>query len=234
MRAMQIPEAAPSFAGLGQAGFGAAIFDMDGLLIDSEPFWKRAERESFAEVGIDITAEMSRVTAPMTTAQVAAHWYAHRPWQGPSQRELESRVVARVAALVSAHGQALPGVRETLSACRALGWRVALASNSPLSLCHHTLDALGLRPAFDAIVSAEQVVRGKPEPDIYHFAAQRLGVPAGRCLVFEDSVSGTHAARQAGMTVIAVPSEDQCFDGAQPAPNWVVPTLVALHGAAGR
>ncbi|MDP1282560.1 hypothetical protein Q6300_29010, partial [Klebsiella pneumoniae] len=78
---------------------------------------------------IDITAEMSRVTAPMTTAQVAAHWYAHRPWQGPSQRELESRVVARVAALVSAHGQALPGVRETLGACRALGWRVALASN---------------------------------------------------------------------------------------------------------
>ena len=116
----------------------------------------------------------------------------------------------------------------------ALGWRVALASNSPLSLCHHTLDALGLRPAFDTIVSAEQVVRGKPAPDIYHFAAQRLGVPAGRCLVFEDSVTGTHAARQAGMTVIAVPSEDQCFDGAQPVPHWVVPTLVALHGAAGQ
>ena len=156
------------------------------------------------------------------------------PGRGPASAIWRAAWSRAVAALVSAHGQALPGVRETLSACRALGWRVALASNSPLSLCHHTLDALGLRPAFDAIVSAEQVVRGKPAPDIYHFAAQRLGVPAGRCLVFEDSVTGTHAARQAGMTVIAVPSEDQCFDGAQPAPHWVVPTLVALHGAAGR
>jgi sugar-phosphatase len=191
-----------------------------------EPFWKRAERESFAEVGIDI-AEMSRVTAPMTTAQVAAHWYAHRPWQGPASASWRARGRAR-----GGPGQrawtGLP-VRETWAP--AAPWaRVALASNSPLSLCHP--GSLGLQPAFDAIVSAEQVVRGKPAPDIY-FAAQRLGVPAGRCLVF-GTRSGTHAARQAGMTVIAVPSEDQCFDGAQPAPRWVVPTLVALHGAAGR
>jgi sugar-phosphatase len=96
------------------------------------------------------------------------------------------------------------------------------------------MEVLGLRPAFDAIVSAEQVARGKPAPDIYHFAAQCLGVAAGRCLVFEDSVTGARAARQAGMTVIAVPSEDQCFDGAQPAAHWVVPTLAALHGARDR
>lgn len=231
MRAMQSMPVALSLDSLGRERFDAAIFDMDGLLIDSEPFWKRAERESFAEVGIAISDEMSRITAPMTTAEVAAHWFGHRPWQGPSQRELEERVIARVAALVSAQGRALPGVRETLQACRALGWRTALASNSPLSLCHHTLEALGLRPAFDAIVSAEQVARGKPAPDIYHFAARQLQVAAARCLVFEDSVSGTRAARQAGMSVIAVPSEDQVFEGAQPVPHWVLPSLAALHGA---
>lgn len=229
MRAMQSPAAIPSLVGLGCERFDAAIFDMDGLLIDSEPFWKRAERESFAEVGIAITEDMSRITAPMTTAEVAAHWFGHRPWQGPSQRDLEQRVIDRVAALVSAHGQALPGVHETLRACRAMGWRIALASNSPLSLCHHTLDALGLRQHFDAIVSAEQVARGKPAPDIYRFAAQRLRVAAARCLVFEDSVPGTRAARQAGMAVIAVPSQDQSFEGAQPAPHWLVPSLAALH-----
>lgn len=232
MGAMPSPDTAPLLSALDPGRFDAAIFDMDGLLIDSEPFWKRAERECFAEVGVAISDEMSRVTAPMTTAEVAAHWFGHRPWQGASQRELEDRVIARVADLVSAHGQALPGVHETLQACRAMGWRIALASNSPLSLCHHTLDTLGLRPQFDAIVSAEQVARGKPAPDIYHCAAQRLQVQAARCLVFEDSVPGTRAARLAGMSVIAVPSQDQDFEGAQPAPHWVVPSLAALHAQA--
>ncbi|MDR0226621.1 MAG: hexitol phosphatase HxpB [Burkholderiaceae bacterium] len=224
---MQCPDAASWIAGLGRDRFDAAIFDMDGLLIDSEPFWQRAEREAFAEVGIAITQDMSRVTAPMTTAQVAAHWFGHRPWRGPSQREMEQRVIGRVAALVTAHGRALPGARETLQACRALGWRVALASNSPLSLCHHTLQALGLRTAFDAIVSADQVECGKPAPDIYHFAARQLQADEARCLVFEDSVPGVRAARLAGMTVIAVPSQDQVFDGGQPAPHWVLPSLSA-------
>src|SRR6185295_8376466 len=90
--------------------FDAVIFDMDGLLIDSEPFWKRAEREAFAEVGIHVTDEMSKVTAPMTTAEVAAHWYAFRPWQGRSTRDLEQSVVSRVRELVNAYGNALPGV----------------------------------------------------------------------------------------------------------------------------
>lgn len=232
MRAMQSPHAAPLLRSLDPGLFDAAIFDMDGLLIDSEPFWKRAERECFAEVGIAVTDAMSHVTAPMTTAEAAAHWFGHRPWQGPSQRELEERVIARVAALVSAHGQALPGVRETLQACRAMGWRIALASNSPLSLCHHTLDTLGLWPQFDAIVSADEVVRGKPAPDIYHCAARRLQADAVRCLVFEDSVPGTRAARLAGMSVIAVPSQDQAFEGVQPAPHWLVPSLAALHPVA--
>src|SRR4051812_40953098 len=147
--------------------FDAAIFDMDGLLIDSEPFWKRAEREAFAEVGIQVTEEMSRVTASMTTAEVAAHWYAFRPWTGRTTRDLEQSVVSRVRALVDEQGDVLPGVLETLESSRARGWRTALASNSPLSLCEHILGVLELRGAFDAVVSAEQVTRGKPAPDIY-------------------------------------------------------------------
>jgi HAD superfamily hydrolase (TIGR01509 family) len=205
--------------------FNAAIFDMDGLLIDSEPFWKLAERESFAEVGIHITEEMSKVTAPMTTAEVAAHWYAFRPWEGRSTGDLEHAVTSKVRDLINKHGNALPGVRETLESARLRGWRIALASNSPLSLCEHVLAVLDLSGAFDVIVSAEQVARGKPSPDIYLEAARRLGVPPTCCLAFEDSASGVCAAFEAGMTVVAVPSTGQTFECNSHIPHAIFPSL---------
>jgi mannitol-1-/sugar-/sorbitol-6-/2-deoxyglucose-6-phosphatase len=209
--------------------FNAAIFDMDGLLIDSEPFWKLAERESFAEVGIHITEEMSKVTAPMTTAEVAEHWYAFRPWEGRSTRELELSVMSRVRDLIDEHGDALPGARETLRSSRSRGWRIALASNAPLSVCEHVLSALDLRGAFDAVVSAEQVARGKPSPDIYVEAAHRLSVPPVRCLAFEDSASGVRAAIDAGMTVVAVPSAGQTFESTSHVPHAMFPSLSVFH-----
>src|ERR1044071_3328210 len=159
----------------------AAVFDMDGLLIDSEPFWKRAERESFAEVGIHITDEMSAITASMTTAEVAAYWYAFRPWEGPSERDLENAVISRVKALIGGQGALLPGVRDTLHSCRSRGWRTALASNSPLSICEHALAELDLQHTFDFILSADQVARGKASPDLYLEAARRLGTSPARC-----------------------------------------------------
>jgi HAD superfamily hydrolase (TIGR01509 family) len=205
--------------------FAAVIFDMDGLLIDSEPFWKRAERECFAEVGINITEEMSKVTAPMTTAEVAAYWYAYRPWAGRSSLDLERAVISRVRDLIDSEADALPGVRDTLRACRSHGWRTGLASNSPLALCNHVVGALRLHGAFDVILAADQVARGKPAPDIYLETARRMGIPPARCLVFEDSTSGVRAAREAGMTVVAIPSPGQTFDSVSHAPHAVFPTL---------
>ena len=206
--------------------FRAAIFDMDGLLIDSEPYWRRAEREVFGSVGIEIDAAMSAVTAPMTTREVAEHWYAYRPWTGKSIADMEAAVVARVGALTTEAGAALPGVPELLEFCAQLDWRVALASNSPALLCEHVLRTLGIAGAFAAVVSADEVERGKPDPAIYLHAAQRLGVAPGDCLVFEDSVTGVRAARAAGMTVVAIPCAGQNFGGADPAPHL---TLRALH-----
>jgi mannitol-1-/sugar-/sorbitol-6-/2-deoxyglucose-6-phosphatase len=211
--------------------FDAAVFDMDGLLLDSEPFWKRAEREAFAEVGINISEEMSKVTAPMTTAEVAAHWYAFRPWMGRSTLDLERSVVSRVRDLIGNHAEVLPGVHDVLRACRSRGWQVGMASNSPLVLCEQVVQALGLHGEFDAIFSSEQVARGKPAPDIYLEAARQMGVSPAHCLAFEDSVSGVHAAREAGMTVVAIPSTGQEFDSASHAPHAIFPTLIAFSKA---
>jgi sugar-phosphatase len=204
--------------------FRAAIFDMDGLLIDSEPYWKDSEREVFGSVGIDITDEMAAITAPMTTRQVAEHWYRVRPWTGRTIAEMEAAVVARVAAHIRRRGTALPGVNEALAFCERRNWRVALASNSPATLCHLVLEVLGIAPAFHAVVSADEVERAKPDPSIYQLAARKLGVVPENCVVFEDSPTGVRAARAAGMCVVAIPSAGMRFADVRPHL-----TLGALH-----
>jgi mannitol-1-/sugar-/sorbitol-6-/2-deoxyglucose-6-phosphatase len=199
--------------------FRAAIFDMDGLLIDSEPLWKRAEREVFGEEGIEITDAMALVTAPMTTRQVAEHWYRVRPWREKSIEDVEAAVVSRVADLIRAHSAAMPGVSEILELFARLGTRIGLASNSPAVLCQLVLRELKIAHAFQAVVSADFVESGKPDPGVYLHAAHLLGVRPDECIAFEDSSTGVRAARAAGMRVVAVPSPGQAFPDGDFAPH---------------
>ncbi len=208
--------------------FRAAIFDMDGLLIDSEPYWASAEREVFGSLGIQIDDSMAAVTAPMTTREVSEYWFRFSPWRGPTIAEVEQAVISRVGQFIDTHGAALPGVQRALESCARLGWRIALASNSPARLCELTLEKLGIASRFDAVVSADHVARGKPDPAIYVEAARRLGIPARECLAFEDSVTGVRAARAAGMGVVAVSSGSLRFAGHEAAPDVRLETLPEL------
>jgi len=183
----------------------AVIYDLDGLLIDSERCWEQAEMEVLRSVGVPLTAEQCHETTGLRLDEAVAYWAARHPWMGVSLEEVVRRVLDRVLALLAARAPLKPGVHESLGVFRRAGLRVALASSSPLVLIEGALERVGLLSAFEQVVSAEGERFGKPHPGVYLTTAARLGVAPGSCLALEDSVNGVVAATGAGMRCIAVP-----------------------------
>lgn len=185
----------------------AVIFDMDGVLIDSEPYWVEAEQHVFRQLGVTLDPAITAQTSGMTTRAVTELWFRHSPWQGMSIEETEQAVIDYVALAVQNRGVIKKGVLDLLQLLQ--GWQIpiALATNSPESLMNTVLNKLHIRHYFQACCSIEMVSQGKPKPEIYHLASSKLGVAAEQCLVFEDSVTGLTAAKAAGMKVVALPAE---------------------------
>lgn len=191
--------------------FKAAIFDMDGILINSEPLWKIAEKEVFSSLGVKVTDELIHLTSALTAEEVCAFWYERFPWQGKSFKEVEDDVVERVIELIGERDTTMLGVIEILDHFKKSGVKIGLASNSSHYLIEHVLEKVGIKKYFDFISSADDVEKGKPDPAVYLFAAKNLGVSPHECIVFEDSVIGMTAAKRAEMTVVVVPDKDD-FD----------------------
>ena len=185
---------------------------MDGLLVDSEPLWVRAEIEIFGEVGVALAEADCARTKGLRTDDVIAYWFARRPWVGSTPADVEARLIGRVASLVRQEGSALPGVASAIAAARDGGRRIALASSSPLVIIHATLERLGLEDAFDVVQSAQSLPLGKPHPGIFLRTAELLSVPAVDCVVLEDSLTGVIAAKAARMTCVAVPFDHPDHD----------------------
>ena len=183
----------------------AVIFDMDGLLIDSEPLWRIAEVEALTEVGVPITEADAVETTGLRTDEVVELWFARYPWQESAKKAVEARIVSRLIALVRDRGQAMPGVHEALEALSGAGYPLAIASSSASEIIAATLETLGLGGYFRVTQSAEHEPFGKPHPGVYIEAARALGVEPRLCLAFEDSPNGVIAAKAARMTCIAVP-----------------------------
>jgi beta-phosphoglucomutase-like phosphatase (HAD superfamily) len=183
----------------------AILFDMDGLLIDSEPLWHEAEIYGFGLAGLCLTPEQCLETTGLRVDEVVQFHYAQRPWAAPAPEAVTTAIVERLIALVRSRGVLKPGVSEALECARASGLRIALASSSPYAIIDAVLDTFGLRSAFEVIHSAEEEARGKPEPDVYLTAARKLDVDPALCLALEDSPNGVLAAKAAGMQCIAVP-----------------------------
>jgi sugar-phosphatase len=200
----------------GPGAFDAALFDMDGLLVDSEPLWREAEIEVFGRHGLVLTDEQCRSTQGMVIAEVARHWFERAPWPGAGPDEVAHEVLEAVGELVDRRGALMPGVHAALADCRGRGIRLALASSSPRRLIDRVVRHLRLEQVFEVLCSAEHEVAGKPDPAVFLTAARSLGVAPARCVVFEDAPAGVRAAKAAGMVCVAVPErpDDPAVAGA--------------------
>jgi HAD superfamily hydrolase (TIGR01509 family) len=181
----------------------AVVFDMDGVLIDSEPVWERVRREFVADHGGRWPQDAQDRMMGMSTAEWSAYISEDFGLRLPAPRVAEL-VIAAMTAEYQAHLPLLPGAVDAVRDLSAR-WPLAVASSAPKSLIDAVLDVSGLRSAFAAAVSSEEVTRGKPAPDVYLEAAARLGVPSAACAAVEDSANGLRSAAAAGCAVIAVP-----------------------------
>jgi sugar-phosphatase len=183
----------------------AVIFDMDGLLIDSEPLWRKAEKEIFGQVGMLLVDEMCFETVGLRIDEVVQHWYDRYPWDNMSLKEVELAIVDRMAELITAEGQPLPGVFDILTLFDNLGMKLAVASSSNLRLIEAVLHKFEIYDRFEVVHSAEFEDFGKPHPSVFISAAAQLNVAPTNCLVFEDSIGGMTAAKAARMVCVVVP-----------------------------
>jgi mannitol-1-/sugar-/sorbitol-6-/2-deoxyglucose-6-phosphatase len=183
----------------------AVVFDMDGVLVDSEPIWRAVEREVFAGVGIEVTDEDLFDTMGVRVADVVERWHRRHPWDEPSREEIVETIVEHVAQAIERDDAINEEAIRAIDYVEGLGLRLALASSSPMRLIRAVLSLGELADRFEVVLTAEDEEQGKPDPAVYRSAALALRVAPERCLAVEDSVSGVRSAKAAGMVCVAVP-----------------------------
>jgi HAD superfamily hydrolase (TIGR01509 family) len=184
----------------------AVVFDNDGLLLDTESVWTRAEQDLFERRGIEFTAEHKRELVG-TSAEIAGGLLERRLGEPGRAADLIEELNELVVAELEHGVEAMVGARELLHQLRQRGTPIGLVSNSPLAFVRRSLEIVGFADRFDVVLSAHEVPAPKPAPDPYLEACRRLGVEPGPSVIaLEDSPTGVMAARAAGLTVIGVPS----------------------------
>lgn len=193
----------------------AVIFDMDGVLIDSEPFWREAEQKVFKTVGVHLSDDDCRSTAGLRIDEVVQLWFERHPWKGPGIAEIRDQVVSEVIRLIHEKGEPLPGIPAFIQEISNTNLPIGLATSSPRNLMNAVIESLELGAFFQVMTSAEGMRYGKPHPQVFMDTADQLGMQHTHCVVIEDTVNGVIAAKAARMQVIAVPEaanlEDKRF-----------------------
>ncbi len=184
----------------------AVIFDMDGLLIDSEPFWEEAGSETLLEFGKKLTAAQYHSSTGLRTEEWIEHWFRHFDLPLQKAPAAVDTIIQKAIAKIDAKAEMFAGVDTIIPFFREQGFKIGLATSSPLSLVEVVMKKLNLQNSFDAITSAEKLPFGKPHPEVYLNCASGLGVQGMECIAFEDSFNGMIAAKAARMKCVVVPS----------------------------
>lgn len=186
--------------------YKAVIFDMDGLLIDSEPLWREAGKETLARFGKDLTEEQYHSSTGLRTEEWIEHWFRHFDidlQQAPAAVDI---IIQKAIEKIDRQGEAFPGIEPVIDFLKKENFRLGLATSSPLSLVDVVLKKLQLENVFDVIHSAEKLPYGKPHPQVYLDCAAELKCSPLQCIALEDSFNGMIAAKAARMKCVVVPA----------------------------
>lgn len=182
------------------------IFDMDGLLIDSEPLWEEAGAELLKEFDIELTTEQYQSSTGLRTREWITHWFSFFGVDIRFGDDAVERIINKAIDKISLHGIIMPGVTEVLELLKSKNFTIGLATSSPMGLVDVVVDKIGIRHYFEATTSAEGLPHGKPHPEVYMNCAAELNKHPIQCICFEDSFNGMIAAKAARMKCVVVPA----------------------------
>jgi HAD superfamily hydrolase (TIGR01509 family) len=211
---------------------GAVIFDLDGVIVDSEIWWHEERAGWAAEHGLRWTEDDTRAVMGANSAAWARIMRERLGLAESAEPAIMEAIVDRVTERYQTGAPVIDGAVEAVRRIAA-EWPVAVASSAHRRVIDAALGATGLRDTISVVVSSDEVAHGKPAPDVYLEAARRLGVEPGRCLVVEDSINGLRAGVAAGMTAVLVPNASvPPAAGAEAIADRVLPRLSDLDPAA--
>jgi sugar-phosphatase len=189
------------------ANYEAVIFDMDGVLVDSEPQWKIAMEQVFKSVGLDMERKDFQKTVGLRIDEVISFWNQHKNLGIQDEKVVEDAIIDRMIELVHENPMPLEGVNETLIYLKKIDIKIGLATSSPYRLLNAVLSAMNIDKYFDFVHSAEKESHGKPHPAVYISVAETLSIQPDKCLVVEDSFNGVISGKAAKMDVVCIPEK---------------------------
>jgi len=184
------------------------IFDMDGLLIDSEPYWQEAAVEVLDQFDIALTMDQYHLTTGLRTKEWIEHWFQHFAIDMSHANSTGEAIVNKAIQKIKENGKAMPGVHHILSYFKENNFKIGLATSSPPPLIEIVVDKLKIRDFFQAWSSADILPHSKPHPEVYMNCAEKLGSSPLECICFEDSFNGMISAKAARMKCVVVPTPE--------------------------
>lgn len=185
------------------------IFDIDGLLIDSEPLWNEAAAETFLAYGVTLTDEQYQTTTGLRTKEFLQWWLGYFKIDESELPVAEKKIISLVLEKIAQKATIMPGVPYIFDFFERRGFRIGLATSSPPALIELVMEMAGIRQYVQAATSAELLPLGKPHPQVYLDCAAALGTRPVQCICFEDSFNGMIAAKSARMKCVVVPHGSQ-------------------------
>lgn len=188
------------------------IFDIDGLLIDSEPLWNEAASELFQQYGVNMTEEQYKTTTGLRTKEFVQWWFQYFNIGNNELKRAEQKIVELVLQKIEQKGKIMPGVPYIFDFFQRKSFKIGLATSSPPALIDLVVQLSGIQKYLHATASAEDLAYGKPHPQVYLDCAATLGSNPTSCICFEDSFNGMIAAKAARMKCVIVPHSSQQKD----------------------